>query len=186
MASDRLATRITIFTRLGHAPKLLRWLVCITAFAACAPGDGERDSEPVASVAQALVGGPGVPAILRDVHLIENPTGAASDVHYTYPIIPPFRTSADGRVGVDMASGKLFLFSPEELDYPVMAPGADTGPQIVIDALAFPTDDLTTEEDDFYRTRSRVRHYAAILRRAGMFAGRSEGGVVPQSLASHA
>jgi len=54
------------------------------------------------------------------------------------------------------------------------------------DDIRSATDPRLLKPDAFEGTRSRVRHYAAILRRAGMFAGRSEGGVVPQSLASHA
>jgi len=174
MGPNRFATRRPLFTSLARAQKLLGWLVLSTALAAC--GTGDEDSEPVATVAQAVTatttplpvptvpvcmpvdhgeyqeGGPlpKAPAIWRDVHLMDNPSGEAADATYTYPIIPPFRTSADGRVGVDMASGRLFLFSPEKLTMPVTAPGAPAGPQIVNDRRQFPAN-VAGEADDFYR-----------------------------------
>ena len=51
---------------------------------------------------------PEIPVLSRDVHLIEDGTAL-------HPHIPPLRTSADGRVGLDMKNKRLFLLSPERL-----------------------------------------------------------------------
>lgn len=82
---------------------------------------------------------PEIPTLLRDVHLTD------ADL-YTYAVVPPFRTSADGRIAVDMKkrSPELYLLSPEKLSGPVTAPGAAAGTDVV--AQAYPP--LT--KTDFY------------------------------------
>lgn len=113
-------------------------LLCLSACAA--PPD---DEGPVESDAMALSPAPAPPTLLRDVHLTENNT-------YTKPVIPPFRTSEDGRIAVDMkshgASSRLYLLSPELLQGSmapyggrVTAPGADTGVHLVKAYLDVPS-----------------------------------------------
>lgn len=99
------------------------------AFLGCAPSEPEDVSE---SDALPLAGGPSIPALLRDVHLTDG-CDSAADNDYTYPVVPPFRTSADGRIGVDMKkrpSSELFLLTPEKLQAPLLAPGAPAGAEI--------------------------------------------------------
>jgi hypothetical protein len=164
MGPRSFATRRSIFPSPGRARRLLPWPLLLAALAACAP-----DPEPVGTALQAatvtappmppdaacpaapiVAPLPREPAIRRDVHLIEqanqatqaNPYAPSGAVDYTHPIIPPFRTSADGRIGVDLASHRLFLLGPEALDEPITDPvwdgnldGADTAPVIVLDQV---------------------------------------------------
>jgi hypothetical protein len=80
----------------------------------------------LACVPQLALATPEIPAILRDVHLTDAN-------QYTYPVVPPFRTSSDGRIAVDMKprSPALYLLSPEKLSAPLTAPGAPAGVHIV-------------------------------------------------------
>jgi hypothetical protein len=81
-------------------------------------------TEPVATVGQALNSAlPEAPALARDVAMIANG-------QYTRPALSPFRTSADGRVAMNLKAtdGKpaFYLFTPEKLTTPVAsnAPGS--------------------------------------------------------------
>ncbi len=56
---------------------------------------------------------PEIPALDRDVHLIDD--GVAK-----YPHVPPLRTSHDGRIGLDFKNKKLFLLAPEKLNQPLL------------------------------------------------------------------
>lgn len=89
--------------------------------------EGALPSEPVAEATSPLVNNgvnarPEVPSLFRDVSLIQNG-------QLLRPAIPALRTSADGRVGVDVktAAGKVTfaLFRPESLTGPFerSAPG---------------------------------------------------------------
>lgn len=87
--------------------------------------DPEGDEgEALATVSQALNSTlPEVPAIARDVAMIIGN-------QYTRPMVPPFRTSSDGRVAVNLKMLQdrpgFFLFTPEKLTAPIAlnAPGA--------------------------------------------------------------
>lgn len=83
---------------------------------------------------------PEVPAVLRDVHLIDD------QVQFTKPYIPAHRTTADGRIAVRVQGGypgteriathySFFLFTPERLQEPIM-PGA-SGAQILANTEPF-------------------------------------------------
>ncbi len=100
-------------------------LTSLVLLVGCSP----MELDSTASVGLPLASGREIPSILRDVHLTDNDL-------YTYPVIPPFRTSADGRVAVDMKQRnpniELFLLSPERLTQPVTAPGAPTGARIAV------------------------------------------------------
>ncbi len=91
----------------------------------------DRGRRLFAAIAAALLTGcledlPEVPAIERDVARTEIRDGG---VHYSAPQIAPHRTSADGRVGVQVQGGapvvNFFLFVPEKLEAAVLeeAPG---------------------------------------------------------------
>lgn len=71
---------------------------------------------------------PEPPAILRDVHLVND------DAEFTRPYVPGYRTTMDGRIGIRVQGGfpgteriatnySFFLFVPERLQGPIM-PGA--------------------------------------------------------------
>ena len=59
---------------------------------------------------------PEVPAISRDVALVDND-------QFTRPVIPPMRTSNDGRIALNLKSiggPAFFLMSPEKIDQPFL------------------------------------------------------------------
>ncbi len=82
-----------------------------------------------------LASGPEIPSIIRDVHLTEGG-------QFSTPVIPALRTSADGRIAVDMKKRnpdiELFLLSPESTTEPVTDPDAAAGPHAVIERKKVP------------------------------------------------
>jgi len=56
---------------------------------------------------------PELPALMRNVSLIENGQSM-------YPHLPPLRTSADGRIGLNMKAKRLYLLRPESLSAPFL------------------------------------------------------------------
>lgn len=100
--------------------------------AACA-GDG-RAPRTVRLADTAYDPHPQVPAILRDVALVDD------DASLTHPFVPGHRTTMDGRVAIRVQGGtedidrlstnlSFFLFVPEKLDEPVMT--GPPGPEIL-------------------------------------------------------
>ncbi|MGB0513476.1 MAG: hypothetical protein ACPGJE_01395, partial [Wenzhouxiangellaceae bacterium] len=56
---------------------------------------------------------PELPVLVRNVSLIENGQSM-------YPHLPPLRTSADGRIGLNMKAKRLYLLRPESLSAPFL------------------------------------------------------------------
>ena len=93
---------------------------CVAFDQPSSPGE----TEATAVVAEALNSSlPEAPAFARDVAMI---VGG----QYTRPVVPPFRTSADGRVAMNVKAPDnkpvFYLFTPEKLTSPIAAnaPGA--------------------------------------------------------------
>lgn len=78
----------------------------------------------LAPVVPAVGQAPDIPAIERDIHLTDGG-------QFTRPHAPPLRTSADGRVGLNMKkyNGKLafYLVAPEKLQQPFLESPAGAG-----------------------------------------------------------
>lgn len=102
----------------ARSPRLLFTSLAALALAAPACSGGPPPDGPTAESAAALINNaalPEIPSLSRDVSLIQNG-------QLLRPAIPPMRTSADGRVGVDVktSGGKVAfgLFRPESLTAP--------------------------------------------------------------------
>ncbi|MEE8525920.1 MAG: hypothetical protein V3T72_18445, partial [Thermoanaerobaculia bacterium] len=80
---------------------------------------------------------PEIPVFERDTYLIDDGTAK-------YPAIPPLRTSADGRIGLDFKNKRLFLLSPERLDGPFLE--SPPGVTMILDTggIQFSESDLHT------------------------------------------
>jgi hypothetical protein len=113
-------------------------LTILALLISCAPETVE--TPPVAPDTTAYDPNPEVPAVLRDVAMIDD------DVAFTHPYVPAHRTSIDGRVALRVQGAppgtqrirenlSFFLFQPERLDAPIMA--GPTGAQILGDAEPF-------------------------------------------------
>ncbi len=111
--------------RRSPAPLLIACALLGPTIAACAPDAGPADE--VGAAASGLVAGPApeVPALLPPIHLME------ADA-FVRPSIPPYRTSADGRLALALTkSGSNIVFrmyAPETLATPwVEAPAGVIG-----------------------------------------------------------
>lgn len=100
---------------------------------------------------------PRLPILQRDVHLMEN-------TNFTKPIVPAFRTSADGRVAVRMkgnnTTGKrnLYLFRPESLSKPLAF--NDPGVRLLASA---PTDPTLPQEIELPNFVSEIQSAVGVL-----------------------
>jgi len=144
-------------------------ILLLATLAGC--GEQKLQTEAVAEAKQQIVftgPKPERPANTPEVHLVVNDPTKDPQSAYTRPIIPAFRTTADGRIGVDMADAselELFLLSPEKLaaqGKPPLAPGAVAGPEVVIDEIKEPDNQLPdgTVPENEYSSHGFFKKYA--------------------------
>ena len=57
---------------------------------------------------------PDIPSLLRDVHLMEE--DGNGDIQFTTPVIPPHRTTQDGRIAYNQQGLAINLFEPKRLN----------------------------------------------------------------------
>jgi hypothetical protein len=103
----------------GGALRLVRskrlpavWSLCLglTILRCALPAESEpvdlpASSEDVGEFREALLGEllPDAPSLMRDVSLVQS-------ARYSRPTLPPLRTTADGRIGINMKLGSVQTF----------------------------------------------------------------------------
>ena len=133
---------------------LRRSLLALLLFPACRAAEDPSPPTRIVLADQAYDPRPLVPAILRDVAMIDD------EVAFTHPYVPGHRTTMDGRVGLRVQGGtndidrlsthlSFFLFAPEKLQEPIITGPA--GPEILSSSSPFDVEFLPALDGDVFR-----------------------------------